>query len=285
MRGPHHLRAVVAALLALGAAEAVLLLDDEAAFNDFKAIYAPLHTPDAKIVAAVNSPRGDYPLLDDFTERVDTDISNNAGMLGVDGPPRTFGLYRDGNRIAALPSQPGPLGSRLCRGGAGCAALHADPARPGAAGRRLRRVPDRRGARAWAPPRSTCWSRSPCCSASCAHGIGPSPPAPAIAGATISGSAPLGRHRQRTVRHHRPVGRLPRRRRDQRDRLQPGGDRLLPARPGAGRDGVDPGLDPRLPGLCAADAGHGAGGAAVRGHRRPAPRMSWCTARPGTSAS
>jgi len=102
--GPYRVRAVLAAVLALGAAEAVLLLDDRADYNDFKAIYAPLHTPDAKIVASVNSPRGDYALLDDFTERVDTDISNNAGMLGVDGPPRSFGLYRDGNRIAALPS-------------------------------------------------------------------------------------------------------------------------------------------------------------------------------------
>jgi hypothetical protein len=102
--GPYRLRAVLAALLALGAAEAVLLLDDQAGYNDFKAIYAPLHTPDARIMASVNSPRGDYALLDDFTERVDTDISNNAGMLGVDGPPRSFGLYRDGNRIAALPS-------------------------------------------------------------------------------------------------------------------------------------------------------------------------------------
>ncbi len=104
MTGPYRLRAVLAAVLALGAAEAVLLLDDQADYNDFKAIYAPLHTPDARIVASVNSPRGDYALLDDFTERVDTDISNNAGMLRVDGPPRSFGLYRDGNRIAALPS-------------------------------------------------------------------------------------------------------------------------------------------------------------------------------------
>jgi len=97
-------RAVVGAVLALCAAEAVLLLDDHAAYNDFKTIYAPLHTPDAKIVASVTSPRGDYAVLDDFTERVDTDISNNAGMLGVEGPPRTYGLYRDGNRIAALPT-------------------------------------------------------------------------------------------------------------------------------------------------------------------------------------
>lgn len=105
IRGPYHYRALLAAVLALGAAEAGLLFDNQAAYNDFKAIYAPLHTPDAKIMASVNSPRGDYALLDDFTERVDTDISNNAGMLGVEGPPRSFGLYRDGNRIAALPSK------------------------------------------------------------------------------------------------------------------------------------------------------------------------------------
>jgi hypothetical protein len=94
---------VAAASIALLGAEALLLLDNQAEFNDFKAIYTPLHTPDARVVADVLSPRGDYALLDDFTERVDTDISNNAGMLGVPGPPRTFGLYRDGNRIAALP--------------------------------------------------------------------------------------------------------------------------------------------------------------------------------------
>jgi hypothetical protein len=97
-----------AAGVALLGAEALLLLDNRAEVNDFKAIYAPLHTPDAHVVASVLSPRGDYQLLDDFTERVDTDISNNAGMLGVAGPPQTFGLYRDGNRIAAL-ARPGPL--------------------------------------------------------------------------------------------------------------------------------------------------------------------------------
>jgi MFS family permease len=103
--GSHRWKATLAAFLALGLAEAVLLGDDEAAYNDFKAIYAPLHTPNAKIAASVNTPRGDYALLDDFTERVDTDISNNAGMLGIEGPPRSYGLYRDGNRIAALPKQ------------------------------------------------------------------------------------------------------------------------------------------------------------------------------------
>lgn len=98
-----RLRSVLATVLALAGAEAGLLTYPQAAFNDFKSIYAPLHTQDAKIVAQVLSPRGDYLLLDDFLERVDTDISNNAGMMGVGGPPRTYGLYRDGNRIAALP--------------------------------------------------------------------------------------------------------------------------------------------------------------------------------------
>lgn len=95
-----------AILLAFGvllASEAALLLDARADYNDFKAIYAPLHTPDARQVAEIRSPRGLYALLDDFTERVDTDLSNNAGMLGIPGPPQSFGLYRDGSRIAAMP--------------------------------------------------------------------------------------------------------------------------------------------------------------------------------------
>jgi hypothetical protein len=121
VRGRLRWRGLLAATVALAASEVVLLFDNQAAFNDFKAIYAPLHTPDAKVVAEVLSPRGDYALLDDFTERVDTDISNNAGMLGVEGPPQTFGLYRDGNRIAALP-KPGPLDANY-----GKAALDALP--------------------------------------------------------------------------------------------------------------------------------------------------------------
>ena len=95
--------ALIAAVLALAAGEALLLLAPLADYNDYKAIYAPLHTPDARQVAEIRSPRGLYAMLDDFTERVDTDVSNNAGMLGIPGPPQSFGLYRDGSRVAALP--------------------------------------------------------------------------------------------------------------------------------------------------------------------------------------
>ncbi len=105
--GARPWRTGAAALVALVASEAVLLLDGRADYNEFKAIYAPLHVPDAKQVAEVRSPRGLYALLDDFTERLDTDVSNNAGLLGVPGPPQAFGLYRDGNRVAALPKPAG----------------------------------------------------------------------------------------------------------------------------------------------------------------------------------
>ena len=105
----HRWRSVAATVAVLLAGEALLLLDNQAQVNQFKAIYAPLHTQGARVLAQVYSPRGDYTLLDDFTERVDTDISNDAAMLGISGPPRALGLYRDGNRIAALPTPPGPV--------------------------------------------------------------------------------------------------------------------------------------------------------------------------------
>ncbi len=100
-------RPAAAAAVALAAAEA-LLLASPARYNDFKAIYAPLHVQGSTVLSQVRSPRGFYELLDDFTERVDDDLSNDAGMLGLPGPPATLGLYRDGSRIAGLP-----------RGGAG----------------------------------------------------------------------------------------------------------------------------------------------------------------------
>jgi hypothetical protein len=187
--GSYRGRAVIAAVLALAAAETVLLLGDQADYNDFKTIYAPLHTPDAKIVASVTSPRGDYALLDDFTERVDTDISNNAGMLGVDGPPRTFGLYRDGNRIAALPKD-----GKLETGYAGAAldALpyilipHARTLLAGASGGfRIAEI-QRLGAtevRALEP--------EPVLFDALRNGLGPSPPIAATPGVVVSDAGPL----------------------------------------------------------------------------------------------
>jgi hypothetical protein len=94
---------LLATLAALGIGEWALLAHDQAQINDFKAIYAPLHVPDSRTLAVLPRPGGLYMLLDDFTERLDADVSNNATALGLPDPPKAFGFYRDGNRIAALP--------------------------------------------------------------------------------------------------------------------------------------------------------------------------------------
>ncbi len=91
------------AMLALAGGVALSVFASPARYNDYKSIYAPLNVPDSRVVAEIKLPRGYYQLLDNFTERVDTDLSNNASMLGIPGPGGALGLYRDGNRLAALP--------------------------------------------------------------------------------------------------------------------------------------------------------------------------------------
>jgi len=181
--------AVLAALVVLLAAEALLLLDNQARFNDFKPIYAPLHTPDARILAERLSPRGDYMLLDDFTERVDTDVSNDAGMLGLPGPPRSFGLYRDGDRIASLP-RPGAVDV----GYAG-AALDALPYRliPGARVLMIGAGGGFRPAEALAlgTAHVTVLEPEPTLRAALRHGLGPSPGLVTDPRIVLSAAAPL----------------------------------------------------------------------------------------------
>ncbi len=108
-------RSAVASILVLCAAELLLWLGPQASISEYKPIYAPLHTPNAQVLAVKFAPQGEYQLLDDFTERVNTDISNDASMLGYPDPPRSYGLYRDGIRIASLP-MPGPISSGYAPG-------------------------------------------------------------------------------------------------------------------------------------------------------------------------
>jgi hypothetical protein len=92
-----------AALAALVAGEALLLLGAQPQVSQYKPIYAPAHTPGARVLAQMFRPSGAYALLQDFTERVDVDLSDDAAMLHLPGPPRSLGLYRDGVRLVALP--------------------------------------------------------------------------------------------------------------------------------------------------------------------------------------
>jgi hypothetical protein len=88
--------------------EASLIMLNQARVNEFKDIFAPLNTRGSEVLAEIRSPKGQYLLVDSFVERLDSDLSNNAGRLGVNGLPRAFGLYLDGNRIAALPRESQP---------------------------------------------------------------------------------------------------------------------------------------------------------------------------------
>src|SRR5262249_46250800 len=88
--------------------EASLVLLNQARTNEFKDVFASLNTSGSEVLAEIRSPQGHYVVVDSFVERLDSDLSNNASRLGVKGLPRAFGLYLDGNRIAALPREGQP---------------------------------------------------------------------------------------------------------------------------------------------------------------------------------
>ncbi|HEY5039353.1 MAG TPA: hypothetical protein VIJ93_09805, partial [bacterium] len=75
-------------------------------FCQYKMITPALNVGDARVRQRVYSPWGYYMLLDNFTERLDIDLSNNYVLLKVDGPPQAYGLYLDGNRIGSFPKVP-----------------------------------------------------------------------------------------------------------------------------------------------------------------------------------
>lgn len=98
----------IAAIAVLVAAEAAVFAFAAPAVSQYKPIYAPMNVQGGQVLGEWTSPRGLYQLLDNFTERLDTDVTNNAGSMGLPAPPRAYGLYRDGSRIAALPMQVPP---------------------------------------------------------------------------------------------------------------------------------------------------------------------------------
>lgn len=76
---------------------------NKAHFCQYKMITPALNVADTEVKHRIFSPWGYYMLLDNFTERLDIDLSNNYVLLKVDGPPRAYGLYLDGNRISSFP--------------------------------------------------------------------------------------------------------------------------------------------------------------------------------------
>jgi len=92
-------------LCACAAAAFVVVRHNNAAFSQYKPVSMAMNVEDNRLVAEVKSPRGYYMLLSNYMERHDADLSNNYELLEAGGPPPALGLYRDGERLAALPRQ------------------------------------------------------------------------------------------------------------------------------------------------------------------------------------
>ena len=95
-----------AVLLVFLLSEVAAVKFNRAHFCQFKMITPALNVGDAKVRKKLFSPYGYYMLLDNFTERLDIDLSNNYVLLKVEGPPQALGLYLDGNRISSFPKIP-----------------------------------------------------------------------------------------------------------------------------------------------------------------------------------
>lgn len=93
------------ALAACACAAFVVVRHNNAGFSQYKPISAAMNVENDRVVGEMRSPRGYYLLLDNYMERHDPDLSNNYDLLGAGGPPPAIGLYRDGERLAALPRQ------------------------------------------------------------------------------------------------------------------------------------------------------------------------------------
>jgi hypothetical protein len=125
-----HRAAFLALLVVLvGLCEVALFKFNRADFNEYKAIYPPLNVQGNRVVEEIRSPRGFFLVLDNFTERLDVDFSNNAKLLKAAAPPLTYGVYNDGNRLTSL-AKPGKYDDSYVR-----AVLDSFPyqLRPGAA--------------------------------------------------------------------------------------------------------------------------------------------------------
>ncbi len=85
--------------------EMSILKFNQADFNEYKSIYPSMHVEGNKIIKEIFSPQGYFLILDNFTEHLDVDFSNNASLLKATELPLSDGLYKDGNRIASIPKK------------------------------------------------------------------------------------------------------------------------------------------------------------------------------------
>jgi hypothetical protein len=101
-------QAVASAAIGLAAAglSAFYILGTPAlSVPDFKPLHAILSIAGRVEEKSIYSPAGFYLVMDDYTERDDIPITANFKLLRIGGPPRSYGLYIDGQRVSPMLKQ------------------------------------------------------------------------------------------------------------------------------------------------------------------------------------
>jgi hypothetical protein len=95
--------AISAGLLVVGMY--VVLSANPLSVPDFKKLHAILNIRGSRVVQSRVSPAGSWLTVDDYAEFDDVSMTNNYGSVATASPPRTWGLYRDAQRVSPLPQE------------------------------------------------------------------------------------------------------------------------------------------------------------------------------------
>jgi hypothetical protein len=93
---------LAASVALLGVGMYLILSVNPLAVPDFKKLHSILNIKGSKIVLSQVSPAGSWLAVDDYAEFDDVSMTNNYGAVSTASPPRTWGLYRDAQRVAPL---------------------------------------------------------------------------------------------------------------------------------------------------------------------------------------
>jgi len=93
---------IIISIITFLVSSTAFLMFNTAHYSRYKPIFAPLNVEGNVVKLNINSPRGFYQILDNFTERVDISLTNNYDLLSIKELPKVWGIYRDGFRETDL---------------------------------------------------------------------------------------------------------------------------------------------------------------------------------------
>jgi MFS family permease len=99
---PRFIALVAASFAVLALGEYYVLRTSTMSVSEFKKLHAILAIDSTKVDDARLSPSGSYLVLDDYLEFDDVEMTNNYEVLKIGAPPRSYGLYKDNDRITSL---------------------------------------------------------------------------------------------------------------------------------------------------------------------------------------